>query len=135
VVAAAASSVPCSSNAECPARAPTCAGTVCTCQLSLAELGADPKNCGSCGNDCGGEQTGATCQRGRCIRPGEPGPSDIARLPGGGEAALSLAAASGGVLKSPRFSLQLSAGQAPGGNAVLSSSRYRLHGGFVGASN
>ena len=134
-VGAAAPNATCSNDTECSARAPTCTGSVCTCQLSLAEIATDPNNCGSCGNDCGSAQTGATCQRGRCVRPGEPGPTDIARLPSGGEVALSLAAASGVVLRSARFSLQLSPGQAPGGNAVLSSSRYRLHGGFIGASN
>lgn len=124
----------CFADAECSALAPACLGSVCACALSASELAVDPENCGACGNDCSSETTGADCQQGRCVRPGEPAPSSITRSSSGRQAVLSLTAAHGVVLQTERYSLQLSAGQAPGGNAVHESSRYRLEGGLIGAS-
>jgi hypothetical protein len=132
---AAAAGVPrsCEADADCPASAPSCVSAACACTLAVSELSSDEKNCGQCGNDCGSVDIGATCQQGRCIRPGEPGPTSVAQSSGGDVAVLA-AASGAALLRSERHSLALSAGQAPGGNLVMKSSRFQLKSGFVGAS-
>jgi len=40
----------------------------------------------------------------------------------------------GNVMSSTNFKLILSTGQGPGGNGVMTSTTYRLHGGLVGAT-
>jgi hypothetical protein len=123
----------CEADTDCPASAPSCVSAACACTLAVSELSSDEKNCGQCGNDCRSVDVGATCQQGRCIRPGEPGPTSVAQSSGGDVAVLA-AASGAAVLRSPRHSLALSAGQAPGGNLVMKSSRFQLKSGFVGAS-
>jgi hypothetical protein len=124
----------CVTDLDCGAPFPSCIGARCACTLSAAELGSDPKNCGDCGNDCTELANSASCEQGRCVLPGEPKPNDIAQSPLGNSATLSVVAASGAVLKSSKYSLQVSVGQSPGGNAVLRSNRFQLRGGFIGAS-
>lgn len=124
----------CSADSDCGAPFPSCVASRCTCGLSTTELSSDLKNCGACGNDCAELAGDASCEQGRCVLPGEPKPNDIAQSPLGNSATLGLVAASGVVLESPKYSLQVSAGQSPGGNAVLRSSRYQLRTGLVGAS-
>jgi hypothetical protein len=123
----------CASDADCPANVPSCVSATCACSLAVSELSSDERNCGQCGNDCSTVDVEATCQQGRCIRPGEPGPTSAAQSSSGDVAVVALTAGAE-VLNSARHSLTLSAGQAPGGNLAMKSSRYQLRGGFVGAS-
>ena len=124
----------CATDLDCRTPFPSCVESRCSCTLSTAALGSDPKNCGACGNDCGGFASNASCEQGRCVLPGEPKPNDVSQSPLGNSATLSLVAASGVVLASPKYSVQVSAGQSPGGNTVMRSSRFQLRGGLVGAS-
>jgi hypothetical protein len=124
----------CSTDLDCGAPFPSCVDSRCACSLSTAQLASDPKNCGACGNDCAQFASSASCEQGRCTLPGEPKPNDVAQSPLGNSATLSLVAASGAVLKSPKYSLQVSVGQSPGGNTVLRSNRFQVRGGLVGAS-
>jgi hypothetical protein len=123
----------CEADADCPAGAPSCVSAECACTLAPSELSSDEANCGQCGNDCRSIDVDATCQQGRCIRPGEPGPTSVAQS-SGGDVAILAGASGAAVLKSARHSLAVSAGQAPGGNRVMKSSRFQLRSGFVGAS-
>lgn len=123
----------CQADTDCLTSAPSCVAGTCTCTLAAAELSSDEKNCGQCGNDCSEVDVEATCQQGRCIRPGEPGPTSVARTTSGDVAVLA-ATSGAAVVKSARHSLVLSSGQAPGGNTVMKSSRFQLKSGFVGAS-
>jgi EB module len=124
----------CVADAECPPGAPACVESICVCPLSPPELANDAKNCGGCGFECGSAESNATCQQGRCILAGEPGPNDLARSSSGRRALLAVSAG-GTVATSSRYVLQISSGQAPGGNAVMTSPRFRLEGGFVGTSS
>jgi hypothetical protein len=123
----------CASDVDCPASVPSCVSATCVCTLAVSELSSDERNCGLCGNDCSAVDAEATCQQGRCIRPGEPGPTSAAQSSSGDVAVVALTTGAE-ELKSTRHSLTLSAGQAPGGNLVMKSPRYQLKGGFVGAS-
>lgn len=69
----------CATDSECPSSAPSCVASICECALAVSELSSDEHNCGQCGNDCSSVDLGATCQQGRCILPGEPGPTSAAR--------------------------------------------------------
>jgi hypothetical protein len=126
--------VSCAADGECPASAPTCVNSLCSCTLALAQLSSDPKNCGSCGNECSAMVANASCQQGRCVPPGEPGPSEIARSAAGTRAVLSAGAHDGLVMRSSKHSLQLSTGQAPGGNEIMKSNSHALQSGLLGAS-
>jgi hypothetical protein len=113
--------VTCVSDANCLPAAPTCVSGQCQCTLPAEALQADAANCGSCGYRCG---SGAVCENAACkvvepIVPGSPGTSLTA---GGTE------------VRSPRFRAMVVTGQAPGGNAVLVSPRYRLEGGLIGTT-
>lgn len=133
-VVAGSASIHCADALDCPARAPACVQSVCTCSLSADQLATDSKNCGSCANDCTSQSSSATCQQGRCVAAGEPPPYQISRSSGGQQAISSLAAAQAVSLKSQKFSLTLSTGQAPGGNGVSKSPRFQLSSGALGAS-
>ncbi len=111
----------CLSDGDCLPAAPTCVSGQCQCSLSAVALQADAANCGSCGYRCG---SGAVCENATCkvvepIVPGSPGTSLTA---GGTE------------LRSARYRALVVTGQAPGGNAVLVSPRYRLEGGLIGTT-
>lgn len=123
----------CSTDSDCAGSFPSCVSSRCACSLSTAELATDSKNCGACGNDCGAIAADASCEQGRCTRPGDPGPNDVAQSASGNTASVALVAG-GGNLASSRYSLQLSTAQSPGSNGVLRSPRYQLVTGVVGAS-
>lgn len=111
----------CGGDFDCAPDAPTCVGGRCECSLSADQLQSDANNCGSCGYRCG---SGAICENAACevvdpIVPGSPG----------------MGLTSGGTrMRSSRFTIQVSASQAPGGNDVYASPRYRLQGGLVGTT-
>jgi hypothetical protein len=123
----------CTTDSDCAGSFPSCVSSRCACELTTTELAADPKNCGACGNDCSALAADASCEQGRCTRPGEPGPNDLAQSASGNTASAAIVAG-GANLSSSRYSLQLSTAQSPGGNGVLRSPRYQLVTGVVGAS-
>lgn len=67
----------------------------------------------------GGDASGGVAGTGGSGPIGYPG---LAVVPGGT------------VMKSANYTLVLTSGESPGGNGVMSSSNYRLQGGFVGAT-
>jgi hypothetical protein len=111
----------CLSDADCSPDAPTCVSGQCQCSLSAEALQADADNCGSCGQRCG---SGAVCENAACkvVEPIVPGSPGMSLTAGGTE------------LRSARYRALVVTGQAPGGNAVLVSPRYRLEGGLIGTT-
>jgi hypothetical protein len=109
--------VECLADGDCSPTAPTCSQGSCVCTLDVNELGTDRNNCGGCGQACEGSDI---CAAGVCA---EPSNSRFTIVSGGG------------VMKSAAYTLHLSSGQAPGGNSVLSSSRFTLKSGFPGTTS
>jgi hypothetical protein len=108
--------VECLTDADCGPTAPSCTEGSCACTLDVNQLATDRNHCGGCGQACLGNDI---CAAGTCT---EPSNSRFTSVSGGS------------VMKSSAYTLHLSSGQAPGGNAVLSSSRFTLKSGFPGTT-
>jgi hypothetical protein len=108
--------VECLADSDCSDHAPVCDAGTCLCVLDLNRLSTDPANCGACGFAC---DAGEICAGGACT---EPGNSRFTIVAGGG------------VATNGKHTLVFSSGQAPGGNRVSTSPRFRLHSGFVGTA-